>query len=115
MLPDDGYQSRVLEMTDPFSLGACLLQDRGRLVVRGRLCRFLLARGRCLESRELGEFRLLDLTPRALEPLPRRLPLRIKFGVDFALDRQDLGENVPVIFARSAHAIREGIGHANHM
>jgi len=90
MLTDDGYQSRVLETTDPFSLSACLLQDRGRLVVPGHLCRFLLARGRCLESRELGQFRLLDLTPGTLEPLPRRLPLRVKFGGDFTLDRQDL-------------------------
>lgn len=89
MLPDDGCQSRVLETTDPFSLSACLLQDRDRLVVRGHLCRFLLARDRRLESREFGQFRLLDLTPGTLEPLPRRLPLRVKFGADFALHRQN--------------------------
>lgn len=90
MLPDEGDESRVLETTDPFSLGACLFQGRGCLVVRGHLCRFLLARGRCLESRELGQFRLLDLTLGALEPLARRLPLRVKFGAYLALDRQDL-------------------------
>ena len=90
MLPDDGYQSRVLKTMDPLSLSACLLQDRGRLLVRPHLCRFLFARGRCLESRELGQFRLLDLTPGTLKPLPRRLPFRVKFGGDFALDRQDL-------------------------
>jgi len=44
MLPDDGYQTRVLETTDPFRFSACLLQDRGGLVVPSPLCRFLLAR-----------------------------------------------------------------------